>query len=255
MNSKNIDLKKIYNRVFVDDDSNFFTCNLYEESTMIIDMCDDWKGKTVLEIGCGTGNLASMIRYTGVKHILAVDYSSEAIKRATEKYNLSRVKYRNCNYKDVKGKYDIIVMQGVLEHLDNPFQELDYIRNNLLSRNGIIITSSPSFLNPRGYVWMTLATLFNVPMSLTDLHFLCPFDFKTYCEKNNLNLEYKSGYQDWGSGETTIRDFKKRLVNALSDANMDNSKVPLLLEWMEKAIPYSKQTNDTGAIICYKISK
>ena len=35
----------------------------------------------------------------------------------------------------------------------------------LLKKDGILLTSSPSFLNPRGYVWMTLQLLFDVPMS------------------------------------------------------------------------------------------
>ena len=69
-------------------------------------------------------------------------------------------------------------MQGVLEHLDKPFKTLRSIIIANLKKNGQFITSSPSFLNPRGYVWMTLQLLFDVPMSLTDIHFLCPFDFE-----------------------------------------------------------------------------
>ena len=52
-----------------------------------------------------------------------------------------------------------------------------------------------------------------------------------------------------------IRDFKKRLVNALSDADMDNSKVESLLEWMYKANQYFQTSDATGAIVVYKITK
>ena len=74
--------------------------------------------------------------------------------------------------------------------------------------------------------------------SLSDLHFLNPFDFEEFCEKQNYTLVIKSCDQDWGAGERTIVDFNKRLRNALKDADMDNSKVDLLLAWLEKAMPF-----------------
>ena len=47
---------------------------------------------------------------------------------------------------------------------------------NNLKKEGMIISASPSFMNPRGYVWMTLQLLLNVPMSLSDVHFFSPTD-------------------------------------------------------------------------------
>ena len=127
--------------------------------------------------------------------------------------------------------------------------------DNYLVDDGLVITSSPSFLNPRGYVWMTLQKLFDIPMSLTDLHYICPFDVEEFCEEWDCGLEYESIHQDWGGGETMIRDFNKRLRNALRDANMDNSKVDDLLEWLDKAKEYFQPNNDTGAIVVYRIYK
>jgi hypothetical protein len=120
---------------------------------------------------------------------------------------------------------------------------------------GFLVTSSPSFINPRGYVWMTLAKLFDVPMSLTDLHFICPFDMQKFCDENNYDLEYESIHQDWGSGDTMIRDFNKRLRNALRDANMDNSKVDDLLEWLYNANKYYVTNESSGAIVVYRMRK
>jgi len=127
--------------------------------------------------------------------------------------------------------------------------------DNYLEEGGTLITSSPSFLNPRGYVWMTLSKLFDVPMSLTDLHFICPFDMEKFCEENNYELDYSSIHQDWGAGDTLIRDFNKRLRNALQDADMDNSKVDDLLEWLHEATPYFDRNEATGAIVIYRITK
>ena len=38
--------------------------------------------------------------------------------------------------------------------------------------------------------------------------------------------------------EKTIKDFKKRLVNALKDAKLNNNQVKPFLIWMEDAINY-----------------
>jgi hypothetical protein len=41
----------------------------------------------------------------------------------------------------------------------------------------------------------------DVPMSLTDTHFLCPFGFEEFCE---LRLPYSSIYPSWGASERTV---------------------------------------------------
>jgi 2-polyprenyl-3-methyl-5-hydroxy-6-metoxy-1,4-benzoquinol methylase len=255
MSRTNLDLIEKYNHIYENDSTKFFTCNVFEESKMIMDSLNNWKDLEVLEIGCGEGALASMISYAGAKYVDAIDYSEVAINHAKKKYNIPNVNYTCCNFTEITKKYDIVVLQGVLEHFDTPFISLKKILDNNLKQTGILITSSPSFLNPRGYIWMTLQSLFDIPMSLTDLHYLCPFDFKNFCETYDYKLTYISGYQDWGSGQTTINDFNKRLRNAIKDANMDNSKVDKLLNWLTKSLPYFQQTNDTGAMIAYKIYK
>jgi len=184
-----------------------------------------------------------------------VDYSKEAIDNANIKFNIDNLSFVCGDYKDIKGNFDIVTMQGVLEHLDEPWKELKNIADNYLGEDGMIITSSPSFLNPRGYVWMTLQKLFDVPMSLTDLHYICPFDVEYFCEEFGYGLEYVSIHQDWGSGETMIRDFNKRLRNALSDVDIDNSGVDNLLEWLDKAKEYFQTDESTGAIVVYKVCK
>ena len=250
----NIHLKKKYNEVFSSGSKNFFTCNVFKEALEIASM-EDWENKTVLDIGCGEGMLPAMIANAGAEYVTGVDYSKEAISNAVNGFNFPNLFFVTDDYKNIEGSFDFVTLQGVLEHLDSPWDELDHILSSYVKDGGSVITSSPSFLNPRGYVWMTLAKLFDVPMSLTDLHFICPFDMKNFCESRGYELEYKSIYQDWGSGETMIRDFNKRLRNALRDAGMDNSKVDDLLDWLNDAKEYFKQDNDSGAIVVYRITK
>jgi len=215
-----------------------------------------WNNLDVLDIGCGEGRLAAMLSFAGAKKVDAIDYSIEAIKIAQKTFNLENVSFSCTDYRTVNKRYDVVVLQGVLEHFDNSFEALKYIIETNLKDDGRVILTTPSFLNPRGYVWMTLQLLFDVPMSLSDINFMCPFDFEEFCKEHGYTLEeIKSTDQDWGSGELSIIDLSKRLPNALRDAGMDNSKVNRLLEWLSKAVKYHRTDDFSGAIVGYKISK
>lgn len=251
----NKSLKKIYNDIYKAGIENFFSFSSYTESKLILDFYDDWEEKDVLEIGCGGGVLAAIIGCAGAKKVDAIDYCETAINIAKKQFNLNNVFYYTKDVSDVNNKYDVVIMQGVLEHMDEPFKLLHHLLKNTVKDKGCLITSSPSFLNPRGYVWMTLQLLFDVPMSLSDIHFLSPIEFSNFIKNYDYKMEIKSTDQDWGAGERTIIDFKKRLPNALKDANMDSTKVIDLLQWLEKATPYFQHDDNSGATIAYKIKK
>ena len=125
---------------------------------------DNWKNKRVMDVGCGEGILPVMIAHAGAEHVVGVDYSEEAIKNAQDKFNCESVQFIADDYREVEGKFDVITMQGVMEHLDQPWDELQNMLEHHVVDNGCLITSSPSFINPRGYVWMTLKKLFDVPV-------------------------------------------------------------------------------------------
>ena len=251
---KNVDLKEKYNTVYKEGSDNFFTCNVFHEAHTIVGTLD-WQRLRVMDVGCGEGILPVMIAHAGAEHVVGVDYSEEAIEKINFKFNIPNIQFIADDYRVIENKFDVITMQGVMEHLDSPWNELKNMMENYLEDDGCLITSSPSFLNPRGYVWMTLQKLFDVPMSLTDLHFICPFDMEKFCDENGYGLDYESIHQDWGSGDIMIRDFNKRLRNALRDADMDNSKVDDLLEWMHQANFYFDNNEATGAIVVYRITK
>ena len=177
---KNQDLKRHYDQVYRKDSKNYYTFSSYEESQNILRLLNDINGKKIIEIGCGEGNLCSMMAMAG-GIITGIDYSHDAIEIAKSRHNLNNLNFVRNDYRKINDNFDIVIMQGTLEHLDDPFGELKWIMTNILNDKGYVITSSPSFINPRGYIWMTLQLLFDVPMSLSDLHFLCPFDFKAFC--------------------------------------------------------------------------
>jgi len=253
----NFDLKKIYDSVH-SAEKQFFTVPPIIESIEIFKELSDWSGLEVLEIGCGVGDLAAMIAESGAKKVIACDYSIESINKANSTYgglvNLEFICEDSHNL-NIDKKFDVIIMQGTLEHFDDPFTSLSEIIDKYLSDGGVLLNSCPAFYNPRGYVWMTLALLLDVPMSLTDLHFLDIEDFKKFCSKNKLSLDWRSIHHDWASGDGLIVDFEKRLVNALRDANLPNKNVGKLLKWLKESNMYYARTESSGAEIIYKIKK
>lgn len=253
----NYDLKKIYDSVHAAEEQ-FFTVPPIIESIEIFKEIPDWSGMNVLEIGCGVGDLAAMIAGSDARKVTACDYSKESIDKANNSYqNIENLQFicDDCHNLKFNEKFDIVIMQGTLEHFDNPFSSLNEIINKFLKDDGLLLNSCPAFYNPRGYVWMTLSLLFDVPMSLTDLHFLDVEDFKKFCSKNKLSLEWRSIHHDWASGDGLIEDFKKRLVNALRDAGLPNNNVDKLLKWLKESNNYYARTESSGAEIIYRIKR
>lgn len=252
MTKTNVELKKLYDEVYKTGKSKFFTFDTFNITEEIL-IEADWKNKKILEIGCGTGETAFEIAKKG-GDVLAVDYSEEAITIAKEKHKHKNLKFETKSLHDVKGSFDIVIFQEVLEHTDDPLDALSRL-SKLIKEDGLLLVTCPSFMNIRGYIWMTLVKLFDVPMSLTDLHFICPFDMEEWAKSLNLKLKWRTIDYSRGNGPKMIIDMDKRLKNALRDAKMNNSKVDDLMKWFEKVIKYDHRLPHAGAIGIYHLTK
>ena len=224
-----------------------------EERELILKMGEPWTKKGVIEIGCGEGLLATQISLNSM-YVHALDYSEIAISKAILKYPMySNISWENIDYRKKNQRFDRIVMQGVLEHLDDSFKELKWMMDNLLTKEGDVITSSPCFLNPRGIVWMTL-DMVGALMSKTDLHFLNPWEFEEFSQKNGYQII--TGYCNisWASHDEMIEDFLKRIPLALVDANLnwEFHKFAKFIGWLEKV---GKYILSPGATAVYKMLK
>ncbi len=233
---QNSDLKAHY------EEGHVYTSDGEEEEDQIV-ACANWTGKRVLEIGCGEGKLSERIYGLGAS-VLGIDYANKA------EFVEPDLEFGCCDYTDVKGTFDIVVMKGVLEHMDDPLDTLRFIKETFGAKQ--IVTSSPNFLNPRGYIWMAFQLLLDVPMSLTDIHYICPFDMKEWADELGGELSYESVDQDWGHGQRLLNDYEKRLKNALNDSGV-SADVPKFIEWLRKTLPYRNYTADSGATIVYNI--
>ena len=219
----NAQLKPLYDDIYRSGSQAFHSVDNWEESLLIHAMGQPWTGVDVLEIGCGEGRLAALLAMSGA-NVTATDYSQEALRNARSTFNVERLYFVDAAPCE---RFDVVVMQGVLEHMDDWRAFLRQIMDEHSPRT--VITSSPSFLNPRGYVWQALRILLDVPMSLTDVHYICPSDM-IELRKMGWCVEYRSCHHDWAAGEGMIEDYRKRLTNALRDAKLPNGRVGELLK-------------------------
>ena len=257
---KNTDLKQTYNTMHKTGKSAWFDDG-QEERKAILEMGGPWDMKLVLEIGCGEGDLMNMI-YSRGGLIDGCDYSAEALETFKHRYPMISVQTRCPKWEDLPGMpaggYDILVMQGVMEHLDNPFTELADMIERFKPKT--VITSMPGFLNTRGIIWHTLDMLGAV-MSKTDLHFIDPWDVVRFCIDYGYSYRMESIEHGWGLGKKMIEDLYKRIPLALKDGGIpiEMPAVNRLLQWLARLIDWddcdpSKRTiAGDGAVYIYRI--
>lgn len=101
---------------------------------------DRWRGKKVLEIGCGIGT-DTMNFARGGAEVTAVDLSSESLKLAkkrAEVFGLSdRINFYEVNAERLSDyipaeKYDLIYSFGVVHHSPHPEKIIAEVRNNFV---------------------------------------------------------------------------------------------------------------------------
>jgi 2-polyprenyl-3-methyl-5-hydroxy-6-metoxy-1,4-benzoquinol methylase len=117
-------------------------------------------GRTVLEIGCGTGHFTERFAATGAR-VVAIDLSPELLAKAAERRLPANVRFEQRRAEDLAltdpaiadwaaQGFDAIIGSSVLHHLDIP-EAIDTCRS-LLRPGGCIAFAEPNMLNPQ--VWM-----------------------------------------------------------------------------------------------------
>ena len=114
----------------------------------------------ILEIGCGTGELANRLAKRFRGQIMATDLCRPFIEEARKKFSDSGVIYeiKDFNKKEdlkwlqEKGPFDYIVGDGILHHLYDKLDSALANLNLLLKKDGRIIFWEPNIWNP--YCWL-----------------------------------------------------------------------------------------------------
>ena len=258
---KNKNLKKFYDNVYSKGEKKHYTHFVVNKKpsseALEVSRITSWKNKSVLDVGCGTGNFCSMISKKGTKRVVGIDYASEAIKIAKKEHKSKNLEFRNIQISQIDEKFDVIVSIGTLEHMDNPYEILKVMKKKL-NANGKIIITNPNWTNPRGYILMTLYHLFKSPITLADIHYFTPMDHFQMAKKINMKLKWKTIDESWASGKVLINDFKRRIPNVIKDSKLPSNKkrIDELIRWLNmNVIPMNNKLKHSGAIGVYIYSK
>jgi 2-polyprenyl-3-methyl-5-hydroxy-6-metoxy-1,4-benzoquinol methylase len=242
--NSNFDLQQFYNESYKAGEAKVFTFfengkHISEDHPAALAMVD-WSGKVVLDVGCGTGALVREIAQQGALRVIGLDYAAPAIEQAQSRPHPDNIEFVHADILTWHPpcSFDVIVTLGTMEHLDEP-QEFLKCMVEFLNENGSIIIACPHFLNPRGYVWMALATLLNVPMSLSDLHFIHPWHMQNWATELGMDAELVTTVdRNWAYGTRLLKDFDKRLRNALRDACLSTQNVDDYMSYLEDLTNY-----------------
>lgn len=258
--ANNTTLKRFYDRVYAKGERKHYTSLLLSgdrvppaKENVVREI--SWKGKIVLDAGCGTGELPFLIAQKGAVNVIGVDYSKEAIEVAKKTYALPNLEFRCEDIKKIKGTFDVITSLGTLEHVDEPLRVLTHLKK-MLKPGGSLIITCPNWANPRGYMLMMLKHLFDAKITLADIHYFTPLEFQSWAKKLGMNLQWKTVEQEWGHGMKCIADFKRRLPSEARNSKFptDQAHIDRFIAWLEThMVPLELETKHGGAVGLYHL--
>jgi hypothetical protein len=94
--------------------------------------------------------------------------------------------------------------------------------NGIVAPGGKLVTSCPGFLNLRGFSYMTLLTLLDLPLSLADVRQVDYLAMQEWARVTGWSYERALGaIYRFGWDEKAAADMRKRLPLAVGDSSLD----------------------------------
>ena len=107
------------------------------------------RGGRILDIACGEGYGAWLMRQWGARQVIGVDISHDAIHTANRLFGAPGIRFEQRDalaldsMPDFNDQFDVIVSFETMEHVDEPRRLLEVIRN-LIAPQGVILISCPN---------------------------------------------------------------------------------------------------------------
>ena len=112
-----------YNNIYKDAEDykcGFEKSPYYNVWFELIGFLPEFKQTLIVDAGCGTGQLLSMLEYYNYTNLVGIDFSDVAIQMANDK--TESVVLFNDNINKIRFKADVIVCTEVLEHIENDIE-------------------------------------------------------------------------------------------------------------------------------------
>ena len=122
------------------DTKDYWNPNLYDQSHSfisnygknLIELLAPKQGERILDLGCGTGDLANKLYNAGVE-IVGIDNSKNMIKEALSKYPHINFIVRNATNLGYNSEFDAVFSNATLHWIKQPKQALNCIYQSLKS--------------------------------------------------------------------------------------------------------------------------
>ena len=193
----------------------------------------------IFDFGCGNALDCARYLINKVDKYYGYDIHNESIKFANKSYGSQNIIFSN---KLPKKKFDVIIISEVLEHLDQPDQVLNLLKDNL-KNNGFILGSIPNgyglteiekFIIHKFFIYKIAKFIYkffrkktlsnkNIPFNYESGHvqFFTLKKFKGIVFKNNLFIKFIKNGTLFGAdltGSTILKpDIMKKLNTYLAD--------------------------------------
>lgn len=101
------------------------------------------KDAYILDVGCGYGWVIELLSDRGYKNIVGMDTDEPLMKKLQEQgYNVEVGSVYSQNREDLNGKYDVVILKMVMEHLENPYSAVENVRK-WMNTNGVLVIEVP----------------------------------------------------------------------------------------------------------------
>ena len=137
--------KNAYIEMFAVEDTHWWYVGLHNLVTLLIDSLFQKQKLKILDVGCGTGGLLSILKQAG-HEVKGLDFSDEAISHC-HKRGLNNVFKADINTWDpIQNSYDLITAFDVLSHewINDEIQVFRSLSNGLKD-DGLIMLNYPAF--------------------------------------------------------------------------------------------------------------
>ena len=126
----------------------FFRKDIYQRFDWVMQTCGDVRGKTICDIGCGSGRFVTEFAKSGAARVTGVDVAPEMLKLAQALVQQDGVAEK-CDFvlNDVLNwktdrKFDITIAIGFWDYIQDPPERLRLIRN---LTSGTFLSAWPRF--------------------------------------------------------------------------------------------------------------
>lgn len=145
--------------------------------------------KTILEIGCGSGNFSAQLVKEGVE-TWGVEPFEESAKEAQSKLYKVVVGTLEEKLSELPDNYfDVIVMNDVIEHLLEPWDDIENLKSKL-KKEGVLVTSIPNVRYSKNIFKM----IFNRDWKYTDDLILDRTHYRFFTKRSIKRMFKDCGY-------------------------------------------------------------